>query len=220
MKTGNAVVVFENTEIRKEWFNGEQWVPALDVAKALSYDNPSRAVKDILNRNKEKFQGFTTKRKLHRVEGGIEKGRLSDFLNLEGIVMFCMVSNMPAAIPFQRWAVKVLKTKLQEIPSDIRLISKQKRVKFTDDLKDHGCTKPAHYINITKDMKKGLDIDKNKPKDMCDLIEIMKIAASEDIARINLLQNNSDGYRECHDASVQATKAVNEGTKKVMGIKE
>jgi hypothetical protein len=61
-------------------------------------------------------------------------------------------------------------------------------------------------------MKDGLGIDKNKPKDSCDLIEVMKIAASEDIAKINMLQVNPEGYKECHDISVKASALVSEGT--------
>jgi prophage antirepressor-like protein len=213
METRNAIVVFEEVPVRREWHNGEQWIPAIDVAKALEYDNPSRAVKDILKRNEARFEGYTTRCKLHVVEGGIEKGRMTDWLNLYGVIAFCMISSMPKAIPFQRWADKELAKRIQEIPTDIRLISKQKRVKFTDSLKEHGCTKPYHYINITRDMKEGLNIDRNKPKDSCDLIEVMKISVSEELARINLIQNHANRYTECRDESVKASVLINEGTK-------
>lgn len=213
MEQRNAVVVFEETPIHKEWINGEQWIPALEVAKSLGYDNPSRAIDSIIKRNKDRFEGYTTIRKMRMVEGGIEKGRNTTWLNVSGVIAFCMISNMPKAIPFQRWADKELAKRIQSIPADIRLISKQKRVKFTDSLKEHGCDKPYHYINITKDMKGALNIDKNKPKESCDLIEVMKIAASEDIARINLIQNNASGYHECHDESIKASELVHEGTK-------
>ena len=135
-------------------------------------------------------------------------------LNQKGVITFCVKSNRKEAIPFQRWAVTQLEKVMSNIPSDIRLISKQKRVRFTDSLRDHGCSAPYHYSNITKDMKQALAIDKNKPKDSCDLIEVMKIAASEDIARINLIQNNSSGYYECHDQSIKAAGLVYGGTLK------
>ena len=142
--------------------------------------------------------------------GGRQKTRV---FNLKGVISFCIKSNKETAVPFQRWAVTQLEKVISNIPTDIRLISKQKRVRFTDSLKEHGCDKPYHYINITKDMKGALSIDKNKPKDSCDLIEVMKIAASEDIARINLIQNNASGYTECHDESVKASALVYDGTK-------
>jgi prophage antirepressor-like protein len=214
MDARNAVVLFEDVPVRKEWYNDEQWIPAIDVAKALGYDNPSRATSDVLRRNTDRFEGYSTIRKLRISVGGVERGRNTVWLNLVGVVAFCMLSNMPSAIPFQRWADKVLAKKLQELPTDIRLIAKQKRVKFTDILKEHGCTAPKQYSTITIDMKEALDIDKYKPKAECDLIEVMKIAASEDIARINMIQNNAQGYIPCRDESTKAAHTVRIGTQK------
>jgi len=215
MHTRDAIIVFEEVPVRREWHDGEQWIAAIDVAKALGYTNPSKATSDMMRRNKNRMEGYYKKLKSKKLGTQIaESGQAREmfFLNLHGTIAFCMLSDMPLAIPFQRWADKILAKKLQEIPSDIRLISKQKRVKFTDTLRDHGCDKPYHYINVTRDMKTGLGIDKNKPKESCDLIEVMKIAASEDIARINLIQNHASGYVECHDASVDAAQVVADGT--------
>ena len=209
MEARNAIVVFEDTPIHKQWIDGEQWIPAIDVAKALGYDNPSRAVSDMVANNNELFADY--EKIVSRSDG--KQRRKTRMLNQKGVIAFCVKSNRKEAIPFQRWAVVQLEKVISSIPKDIRLISKQKRVKFTDSLKEHGCDKPYHYINITKDMKEALNIDKNKPKTSCDLIEVMKIAASEDIARINLIQNNASGYRSCHDESIKASEIVYEGTK-------
>lgn len=214
METRSAIVVFEDTPVHKQWIDGEQWIPAIDVAKALGYENPSRAVSDMIKGNDELFKDYEKIVCLQSL-GGRQKTRV---LNLKGVIAFCIKSNKPTAIPFQRWAVSQLEKVISKIPEDIRLVSKQKRVKFTDSLKEHGCDKPYHYINITKDMKESLNIDKNKPKDSCDLIEVMKIAASEDIARINLIQNNASGYIECHNESVKASTLVCEGTKQNLTI--
>ena len=209
MEPRNAIVVFDDVPVRREWHDGEQWIAAIDVAKALGYDNPSRAASDMINHNPELFADY--ERIVSSFDG--TQRRRTRVLNLKGIIAFCVRSNQPKAIPFQRWAVTILEKHISAIPSDVRLIAKQKRVKFTDTLRDHGCDKPYHYINITRDMKDGLGIDKNKPKDSCDLIEVMKIAASEDIARINMLQDKTEGYKECHDTSVKASALVAEGTK-------
>lgn len=208
MEPRKAIVVFDDVPVRKEWHDGEQWIAAIDVAKALGYDNPSRATADMIKNNKELFKGYEKIVCLASF-GGRQKTRV---LNLKGVIAFCIKSNMPKAIQFQRWAAGILEKHISSIPPDIRLIAKQKRIKFTDTLRDHGCDKPYHYINITRDMKDGLGIDKNKPKNSCDLIEVMKIAASEDIARINLLQKDADGYIECHNESVKASIAVQEAT--------
>lgn len=216
MEPRNAVVLFEDVPVRREWRDGEQWIAAVDVAKALEYDNPSRAASKVILRNKERFEGYYkqfTSDKLSAQTGDSGQGRKMYFLNQLGVVAFCMLSNMPKAIPFQRWADKILVKHIQNIPEDIRLVAKQKRVKFTDTLQEHGCNKPYHYSNITKDMKDSLGIDKHKPKDSCDLIEVMKIAVSEDLARINMIQDQSQGYFECHDASILAAKAIEKNTK-------
>jgi hypothetical protein len=163
----------------------------------------------MINGNSELFKDYEKIVCLQSF-GGRQKTRV---LNQKGVIAFCVKSNMPIAIPFQRWAVSILESNIAKIPSDIRLVSKRKRIQFTDTLKEHGCDKPYHYINITRDIKDGLGIDKNKPKDSCDLIEVMKISVSEDMARINMIQNMATGYHECHDESVKASAIVYEGTK-------
>lgn len=216
MEPRNAVVLFEDVPVRREWHNGEQWIAAIDVAKALGYDNPSRAASDMVNNNKELFADY--ERIVSSFDG--TQRRNTRLLNLKGVIAFCVRSNQKRAIPFQRWACSILEKHIPTIPQDVRLIAKQKRVKFTDTLQEHGCNKPYHYSNITKDMKDSLGIDKHKPKDSCDLIEVMKIAVSEDLARINMIQDQSQGYFECHDASVLAAKAIEKNTKPTKEITE
>lgn len=210
MNPKNAIVIFENVSVRKVWADGEIWISALDVAKALDYENPSMSVSAILKRNQEKLKDYTKCRYLDS-EGGKQKSWL---LNLKGVIAFCMLSNQPKAIPFQRWAIEILEKHINQIPSEIKLIATTRRVKFTDQLRDHGINKPHQYINITKSMKQHLDIDQNKPKTECDLIEVMKIAAAEDIARINLLINNPNGYYETKPICDKSANIVKIGTEK------
>lgn len=214
MESRPAIVSFEEVPVRKIWHEKEQWIAAIDVAKALGYDNPSREASTVIKRHKERFEGYTTTRKMRVVEGGIEKSRGLQFLNLKGVIAFCMLCNLPKAIPFQRWADSVLEKHINKIPADIKMIATTKRVKFTDELKEHGVDKPYHYANITKSMKDKLGIDKEKPKANCDLIEVMKIAAAEDIARINLLQSEANGYSEVKPICDKSSEVVAIGTAK------
>jgi len=208
MESRTAVVLFEDTPIRREFIDNEYWIAAIDVAKALKYDNPSRAVNDMIKNNAELFEGYERFVVLKR---GRSKQNIRVF-NARGVIAFCIKSNKTEAIKFQRWAVAELEKKVMSIPTDIRMVAKQKRILFTDTLKDHGCTKPHHYINITKDMKKELDITVTQKRKDCDLIEVMKIAVSEDLARINMIQNDSSGYVDCRDASLHAAHVVKENT--------
>lgn len=212
MSTRPAIIVFEETNIRKIWEKGEQWIAAIDVAKALGYENPSREASTIIKRHKERFEGYTCTRKLgvQSINGNEQKRNIT-FINFKGVIAFCMLCNLPKAIPFQRWADSALEKQINKIPNDIKLIATSKRVRFTDELKNHGLNKGYHYSNITKSMKENLGIDKKKPKEMCDLIEVMKIAISEDVAMINLMQSDAEGYKEVKpicDESAKVTKNI------------
>jgi len=104
MEPRNAIVVFEDTPIHKEWIDGEQWIPAIDVAKALGYENPSRTVSDMVKGNESLFRDYEKIVCLQSL-GGRQNTRV---FNLKGVIAFCLKSNKEAAIPFQRWAVAQL----------------------------------------------------------------------------------------------------------------
>lgn len=208
MKTGEAVVLFEDTEVRKEWIDGEWWIPSIDVAKALGYSNPSRAAGDMSYSNSEALKGYEKIVPL-LTQGGRQKVKV---LNLQGVIIYCMKSNQPGAVKFQRWAAETLRQKIEEIPTDIRLVAKTKRVKFTDELQARGIKQPKEYQKITMDMKSGIGIDRYKPKASCDLIEVMKIAVAEDLARINMIQKQAEGFVECHQESVKAAVVIGKNT--------
>lgn len=99
---------FQDTPIRKIELDGEWWVSVVDTAKALGYTNPSRDGNGLIARNIDRFKGYTTRCKLMTVEGGIKKERKVAVINLKGVIAMCMLSALPNAVPFQRWADKVL----------------------------------------------------------------------------------------------------------------
>jgi hypothetical protein len=168
----------------------------------LGYTNPSRDAAQIIRRNKDRFDGYLTRQ---FEASGIQKRNMT-FLNIKGIIAFCMLSEMPKALQFQRWADIVLEKEITNIPQNIELLIKRKRIAFTDQLQDHGFSKKYEYINITRGMKKELDID--IPKEKCDLIQKMKIAISEDLATLNLLQSNAKGYYEVKPICVNSAKVI------------
>ena len=117
--------------------NGEKWIAALDVAKALEYKNPSTTV-DNLKRYPELYDNEVT-RKLGVTYNNSKKETI--FLNMEGVITFCLKSSQKQAIPFQKWARKVLRKELEKKQDNqeyktIRLTSKQKRKTFTESLKE------------------------------------------------------------------------------------
>lgn len=105
---------FDDIPVRKIKINGQWWVSAVDTARAIGYQNPSRDASLILSRNIERFEGYTTRCKVMSVEGGIEKNRMVTLLNLKGVIAMCMLSELPNSIPFQRWADNVLSEHIKE----------------------------------------------------------------------------------------------------------
>ena len=200
METKKAIVIFEDLPIRKIEKDGEIWVSALDVAKALEYSNPSVTIQQIIiERNSDRFKGYSTINSLLVVEGGRKVKREMIFLNLKGVIAFCMLSKQPKAVPFQRWADSVLAKEISNIPEDIRIVAKRKRVE---------------YATTTKQMKKAIGIDENKPKSECDLIEVMKIATAEMLAKTNIMITEASGFNEVNPICIESGKVIEKHTKK------
>lgn len=206
MDTKNAVVIFEDLPIRKIEKDGQTWISAIDVAKALKYKNPSLSVKNTIERNIERFDTYI--RHIQSANTNLN----SIFLNLKGVIAFCMLSKQKKAIPFQRWADSVLEKEMMNIPDNIKIVSKKKRIEFTDTLKAHGYKNPNEYIKTTVDMKKELGIKKKKSE--CDLIEIMKIATAEMLAKTNIMISEQNGFENVNPICKNSSKAISENTKK------
>jgi len=212
METKQALVVFEGIEIRRIEKDGQQWISAYDVAKALEYSNPSVTVNQTIKRNIKRFENYLT---YQTVNSGKQRREMS-FFNLKGVIAFCMLSNQKQAVPFQRWADSVLEKEILNIPDDIRLKAKRKRIEFTDTLKEHGYTKQHEYIQTTIQMKESLGIDKTKKKSECDLIEVMKIATAEMLAKTNMMITEKNGYKEVNPICIESAKAISSATKKTV----
>lgn len=99
---------FGDIPIRKTKIGDEWWISAVDAAKAIGYSNPARDSSNIIIDNFERFEGYSIITKLVSVENGRNVKRNMRALNLKGIIALCMLSKLPNAIPFQRWADKVL----------------------------------------------------------------------------------------------------------------
>ena len=219
METKEALVIFEDSPIRKIEHEGEIWISAIDVAKALGYQNPSATVQDMIGGNFDRFVDYTCTRKSRvQSDNNVVQSRDMLFLNIKGVVAFCMFSKQPKAVPFQRWADSVLEKELLKIPKDIRLIAKRKRVEFTDSLRDHGYKKRKEYITTTVEMKGALGIDKYKKKDECDLIEVMKIATAEMLAKTKLMISEASGFEDVHPVCVDSAKVIDYNTKKTKAV--
>lgn len=211
----NAKVVFEGKEIRKFTKGGEQWICGLDIFSALGYSNLSQSMMAMFDRNRDRLEQYSITAKMPKAEGGFEKRRETLYFNLRGIVAICMLSKQPQALPFQRWADDVLAREISNMPDDIRLVAKRRRIEFTDTLKNHGINKPREYAGITNGMKDNLGIER-KPKSDCDLIEVAKIAAAEMLARATLMASEANGYSEvrpvCNNSAATVARSIAENS--------
>ena len=82
--------------------------------------------------------------------------------------------------------------------------SKKTRNQFTEMLKDHGYSKPGHYIQTTIQMKNTLGITAKK-NNMTEL-ELKKIRAAEAMA--DLLIDDENGYQEVNPVCVNSCQIV------------
>lgn len=160
----NNLLIFEGHQIRKVQKDGEIWIAAIDVAEALGYERPKQAVLDIMTKNQERFIGYIWVSKLlTQGENGISQNRKMTFINLKGVIAFCLLSNLPTAIPFQRWADSVLESYIK-----CRDTSKESRRVLTDAIKNTGLNEAMHgfgYSNLTKLAYKFAEIEyKNDPE--------------------------------------------------------
>jgi len=190
---------------------GERWVNALDVAKVLGYKNPSVQIQNTIKRNPELYEGTT--KLVVASKGGKQE---STFFNLDHVIAFCMKSNRPKALPFQKWAVKILKGELTEEAKkkiekqEIRLKSKTARNYFTSVLSNRGIEKKHEFIQLTYAVKVNVGIDKNKKKDDFDIKDLLLVTMAEANSTLNMLEENPEGYGEIKPVVERSSRQVKE----------
>jgi prophage antirepressor-like protein len=187
-----------------------KWMNANDVARVLEYKNPVVSSNDFINSNFELLEGSIRKFLI----GGKGDKKGSWFLNSKGVIAFLIKSNSKKAIAFQKWAVNILDSELQnkqiEKEKTLRIKSKQIRNYFTEALKNHGISKRHEYIQLTYQTKINLDIDKNKKKNDCDLFELCKISMAETLSMYEIESKNKIGFPEIKPVIIDSAKTVNQ----------
>lgn len=106
---GKQVMQFNGNDVTFLKIENDYWTPAIDVARAIGYENPSRVVSDTLRNNNKRFEGRMLTTKLSYA------GQIRDItvLNKKGMVTFTMLSKHENALNFQIWA----DDKLEELMS-------------------------------------------------------------------------------------------------------
>lgn len=86
---------------------GQQWLTAEDVGKALGYNDPLKGINNLYNRHQEEFTESDTATLKLRVnpQGGNPTHRL---FSRTGCILLGMFSSTPVAKEFRVWAKRVL----------------------------------------------------------------------------------------------------------------
>jgi prophage antirepressor-like protein len=98
-------LAFQNTTLTLIPIDGEVWVTATDLAKALGYEQPNQVTR-IYNRNKEEFTSSMSQKVKLTLSGNYQKAvRL---FSLRGAHLVAMFARTPVAKAFRRWVLDIL----------------------------------------------------------------------------------------------------------------
>lgn len=119
----NELKVFQNEEfgeVRSLVINNEPWFVGKDVAKALGYENPSKAIRDHVEEEDKKVgvQNVTP-----YISDNLGRKQYPTFINESGVYSLIFGSKLPTAKKFKHWVTSEVlptlrKTVKYEIPKD------------------------------------------------------------------------------------------------------
>src|SRR3990167_5007261 len=123
------IVLFEEKEVRRTWYDEEWWFVIVDVVAALTDSvQPEGYIKDMRRRDSELSKGWgqiATPLSVH-TSGGVQKVNCA---NTEDIFRIIQSIPSPKAEPFKRWLARVGYERVQEI-EDPELAQKRARALY------------------------------------------------------------------------------------------
>lgn len=202
---------FNNNEIRVIDKNGEPWFIAKDVAEILCISNHRDTVNGYPEKEKDAV-GITD---------SMGRNQNAIIISEAGLYRMIFQSRKKEAEKFKDWVFEsvlpaIRKTGEYKKPkkeiSDVRKKSIETRNILTDELKERGFNKPAHYIQFTLTQKKGLKINPKKKKVNYNDSELLMTTATEAMTMFHLKQQNLIGYKEIKPVAGDVAKNVWENT--------
>lgn len=85
--------------------DNELWLTAKQVGECLDYEDPRKAVHNLISRNQDEFEGLTSALEL-RTEAGT---RETTTLSRDAINLVCMLSKQAKAKLFRKWVLKIVR---------------------------------------------------------------------------------------------------------------
>jgi len=108
MIISKEIEVFEDAQLEVVGLGGERWLRGPQIAGALGFKNPSKAISDIYSRNRSEFDDTCTL----VIEMPTNSGRqLVRLYNARGAALIAMKANTPKGEAFRRWVLDVLEGK-------------------------------------------------------------------------------------------------------------
>ena len=183
----NKLIIFEDKNIRRTWFNDEWWYVAADIVEILTNSkNPSGYIKDMRRRDEgfKQGQGQIATPLPIETPGGIQK---ISCISTKGA--FRLIQSIPSlkAEPFKQWLAQLGEDRIDEIENpelaqdrvkqyyemkgypknwiDKRLRGIAIRQDLTDEWTNRGISKKQDYAILTNEISKatfGVDIKEHK----------------------------------------------------------
>lgn len=116
MDKEKALVVFQNKNIRRAWFNDEWWFSVVDIVGVLTQsDRPKKYWSDL--KVKLAGEGFEPSEKIGQLKLIAEDGklRLTDCASTKNLFRIIQSIPSPNAEPFKQWLAQVGYERVQEI---------------------------------------------------------------------------------------------------------
>ena len=176
-KQETAIILFNETTIRRSWHNDEWWFAIVDVVAALTDSaQPAGYLKDLRRRDPELNKGWgqiATPLSI-KTQGGEQKINCA---NTEGMFRIIQSIPSPKAEPFKLWLAKVGYERIQEIENpelaqermkqlyeqkgypkdwiDKRLRGIAIRQNLTDEWQERGISTQSDYAILTAEISKA-----------------------------------------------------------------
>ncbi len=173
----NAIILFQQKEIRRTWFNNEWWFCVADVVSVLTNSaNVSGYIKDMRRRDEALAKGWgqiATPLAVNTT-GGKQKVNCT---NAQGLFRIIQSIPSPKAEPFKQWLAKVGYERIQEIENPelaqerMKSLYEQKgyskewigkrqrgiaiRQDLTDEWSDRGVEKGKEYSILTAEISRA-----------------------------------------------------------------
>lgn len=203
---------FGKKDIRIIDQDGNPWFVAKDITDILGLPDAAQATR---------YLDDDEKVTLSIKQDGTKRPTKQVVVNESGLYSLILKSRKPEAKAFKKWVTSEVLPSIRKTGqykadwTDERIKSKAVRNRFTSMLKQHGYKSPDEYKATTNSMKKKLGIKSNKKKDAFDIIELCKVQAAENLATINILQSEANGYQAikplCDSSALMVQIATNHG---------